>query len=117
MWVKKQEFKSYIEQLCGSKLVGSSRRQGCTFSLCVFNFYAEYIMQNIKLDESQAGIKIARRNMNNFRYVDDSILMAESEDKQESFDDDERGERKSWFKKSKFKKLRSWHPVQSLHGK
>ena len=48
-------------------------------SLCLFNIYAEFIMQNTKLDEAQAGIKTARRNINNLRYADDTILMAESE--------------------------------------
>ena len=49
-------------------------------SPCLFNFYAEYIMRNAGLEEAQAGIKIARRNVNNFRYADDSTLMAESEE-------------------------------------
>ena len=53
-------------------------------SPCLFNFFAEYIMQNAVLDESQAGIKIARRNINNLRYADDTTLMAESEEKLES---------------------------------
>ena len=56
-------------------------RQGCILSLCLFNLYAEYIMQNARLDEAQAEIKIARRNINNLRYADDTTLMAESEDK------------------------------------
>ena len=50
-------------------------------SLCLFNFYAEYITRNARLEEAQAGIKIARRNINNLRYTDDTILMAESEEK------------------------------------
>ena len=54
-------------------------RQGCILSPCLFNLYAEYITQNARLDEAQAGIKIARRNINNLRYVDDTTLMAESE--------------------------------------
>ena len=54
-------------------------RQGCLLSPCLFNFYEEYIMRNARLDEAQAGIKIAGRNINNFRYADDTILMAESE--------------------------------------
>ena len=53
-------------------------------SPCLFNLYAEYIMQNAGLDEAQAGIKIARRNINNLRYADDTILMAESEEKLKS---------------------------------
>ena len=59
---------------------GKGVRQGCILSLCVFNFYAEYIMRNARLDESQAGIKTARRNINNLRYADDTTLMAESEE-------------------------------------
>ena len=57
--------------------------QGCILSPCLFKLYAEYIMQNARLDEAQAGIKIARRNIN-FRYADDSILMAESEEELKS---------------------------------
>ena len=58
--------------------------KGCIFSLCLFNLYAKYIMQNARLDESQAGIKIARRNINNLRYADETILMAESEEELKS---------------------------------
>ena len=54
--------------------------QGCILSPCLFNFYAEYIMRNAGLEKAQAGIKIARRNLNNFRYADDTTLMAESEE-------------------------------------
>ena len=61
--------------------IGKGVRQVCIFSLCLFNFYAEYIMRNARLDEAQAGIKIARRTNNNFRYADDITLMAESEEK------------------------------------
>ena len=59
--------------------IGKGVRQGCILSLCLFNVYAEYIMRNAGLDEAQAGIKIAGRNINNLRYADDTILMAESE--------------------------------------
>ena len=55
-------------------------RQGCILSPCLFNLYAEYIMRNTGLEEAQAGIKIARRNINNLRYADDTTLMAESEE-------------------------------------
>ena len=58
--------------------IGKGVRQGCILSPCLFNFYAEYIMRNARLDEAQAGIKIARRNINNLRYADDTTLMAES---------------------------------------
>ena len=60
--------------------VGKGVRQGCILSPCFFNLYAEYIMRNARLDEAQAGIKIARRNINNLRYADDTTLMAESEE-------------------------------------
>ena len=60
--------------------IGKGVHQGCILSPCVFNFCAEYIMQNAGLDESQAGIKVARRNINNLRYADDTTLMAESEE-------------------------------------
>ena len=59
---------------------GKRVQQGCMLSPCLFNFYAECIMWNAGLDESQAGIKIARRNINNLKYADDIILMAESEE-------------------------------------
>ena len=58
--------------------IGKGVRQGCILSPCLFNFYAEYIMRHAGLEETQAGIKIARRNINNFTYADDSTLMAES---------------------------------------
>ena len=60
--------------------IGKRVRQGCILSPCLFNLYAEYIMRNARLDESQAGIKIARRNINNLKYADDTTLMAESEE-------------------------------------
>ena len=65
--------------------IGKGVCQGCILSPCLFNLYAEYIMQNPKLDEAQAGIKIARRNINNLKYADDITLMAESEEELKSF--------------------------------
>ena len=64
--------------------IGKGVRQGCILSLCLFNLYAEYIMQNARLNEAQAGIKIAGRNSNNLRYADDTTLMAESEEELKS---------------------------------
>ena len=64
--------------------IGKGVRQGCILSPCLFNLYAEYIMRNAGLDEAQAGIKIARRNINNLRYADDTTLMAESKEELES---------------------------------
>ena len=60
--------------------IGKGIRQGCILSPCLFNLYAEYIMQNARLDEAQAGIKIAKRNINNLRFADDTTFMAESKE-------------------------------------
>ena len=65
--------------------MGKGVRQGCILSPCLFNLYAEYIMKNAGLDEAQAGIKIAWRNINHLRYADDTTLMAESEEELKSF--------------------------------
>ena len=64
--------------------IGEGVHQGCILSLCLFNFYAEYIRRNAGLEEKQAGIKIAGRNINHLRYADDSTLMAESEEEVKS---------------------------------
>ena len=64
--------------------IGKGVHQGCVLSLCLFNFDAEYIMRNARLDETQAGIKIAGRNINNLRYADDTTHMAESEEELKS---------------------------------
>src|SRR5574340_407263 len=64
--------------------IGKGVRQGCILSPCLFNFYAEYIMRNAGLEEAQAGIKIARRNINNLRYADETSLMAETEEELKS---------------------------------
>ena len=64
--------------------IGKGVCQGCILSLCLFNLYAEYITQNARLDEAQAGIKIAGRNINNLRYADDTTLMAESREELKS---------------------------------
>ena len=64
----------------GVHQVGKEVHQGCILLPCLFNFYAEHIMQNAKLDEAQTGIKIAGRNINNLRYADDTTLMTESEE-------------------------------------
>ena len=77
IWVKKKQLEPDMVQLTGWKL----RKENVP---CIFNLYAEYIMQNARLDESQAGNKIARRNINNLRYSDNTTLMAESEEELKS---------------------------------
>ena len=72
--------------------IGKGVRQGCTLSTCLFNLHAEYIMRNAGLEEAQAGIKIARRNINNLRYADDITLMEESEEELKSLLMEVRGE-------------------------
>ena len=64
--------------------IGKRVRQGCILSPCLFNLHAEYIMRNAELNEAQAGINIARRNINTLRYADDTTLMAESEEELKS---------------------------------
>ena len=64
--------------------IGKKEHQGCILSPCLFNLYTEYIMRNARLEETQAGIKIARRNINNLRYADDTTLLAESEEELKS---------------------------------
>jgi len=73
--------------------IGKGVHHGCILSPCLFNLYAVYIMRNAGLDEAQVGIKIARRNINNLRYADDTTLMAESEEElKETLGERERGE-------------------------
>ena len=94
--------------------IGKGVRQDCILSPCLFNSYAEYIMRNAGLEEAQAGIKIARRNINNLRYADDTTLMAGSEELKSLL---MRVKEESEKVGSKLRKLSSWHPVPSLHGK
>ena len=78
--------------------IGKGVRQGCILSPCLFNFCAEYIMINARLEETQAGIEIAGRNINNLRYADDTTLMAENEEKLKSLLMKVKEESKSWLK-------------------
>ena len=78
MQVKRQHLELDMKQQTGS--IGKGVHQGCILSPCLFNLYAEYILQNTGLDKAQAGIKIAGRDINNLRYADDTTLMAESEE-------------------------------------
>ena len=99
--------------------IGKGVRQGCILSHCLFNLYVEYIRQNARLDEVQAGIKIASRSTNNLRYVDDTTLVAESKEELKSVlmrvkEESEKAGLKLNIKK---KKLRLWPSVPPLHGK
>ena len=82
MQVRKQQLEVDIEQDWFQ--IGKGVRQGCILSPCLFNLYAEYITRNAGLEEAQAGIKIAGRNINNLRYTDDTTLMAENEEELKS---------------------------------
>ena len=107
MQVKKQHLELDMEQWTGSKL----------WKEYVKAVYAEYIMQNAWLDEAQAGIKIAGRNINNLRYADDTTLMAESEEELKSLLMKVKEESEKVGLKLNIQKQRSWHLVPSLHGK
>ena len=96
--------------------IGKRVCQGCIFSPCLFNLYAEYIMRNAGLEEAQAGIQIAGRNINNLRYADDTTLMVESEEELKSLLMKVKEESEKVGLSSTFRKRRSWHPVPSLHG-
>ena len=93
--------------------IGKGVHQGCILSPCLCNLYAEYIMRNPGLEEIQAGTKIARRNLNNLRYANDTTLIAESEEELRSLLMKVQEE----SEKAGLKKIRSWHPDPSLHGK
>ena len=95
--------------------IGKGVRQGCILSPCLFNFYAEYIMRNAGLDETEAGIRIATRNINNLKHADDTTLMAENEEELKSLlmkmkEDSEKLGLKLNIQKTKIM-------VPSLHGK
>ena len=96
--------------------IGKGVCQGCILSPCLFNIYAEYIMRNAGLEEAQAGIKIARRNINNLRYADDTTLKAESEELKSLLMRVKEEIEKAGLKLNS-QKLRSWFPVPALHGK
>ena len=113
-----QDNKQQLHETMDWFQIGKVVCQGCILSPCLFNSYAENIMWNARLNEAQARIKIAGRNINNLRYADDTTLMAESKEelrnllmkvKEES--------EKAGLKLNIKKKQRSWHLVPSLHGK
>ena len=92
--------------------IGKEVRQGCIWSPCLFNLYAEYIMWNSRLDESQAWIKIARRNIN-LRYADDTTIMSQWRGTKELLDESEKGEWESWLKTQHSKNVD--HDIWSHH--
>ena len=96
--------------------IGKGVRQGCILSPCLFNLYAEYIMQNAWLDEAQAGIKIAGRNINNLRYADDTTLMAERKELKSLLMKVKEESEKVGLKVN-IQKTNSWHLILSLQGK
>ena len=97
--------------------IGKGVHWSYILSPCLFDLYAEYILQNAGLDEAQAGIKIDGRSTSNLRYADDTTLMAECEEELKSLLMKVKEESEKAGLKLHIKKLRSWHPVPSLHGK
>ena len=97
--------------------IGKAVHRGCILSPCLFNLYAEYIMQNARLDEAQAGIKTARRNINNLRYADDTTLMVENKEGQKGLLMKVKEESETAGLKFNIQKTKIWHLVPSLHGK
>ena len=96
--------------------IGKGVHQGCILSPCLFNLYAEYFLRNAGLEEAQAGIKIAGRNISHLRYADDTTLMAESKELKSLLMKVKEESEKVGLKLN-IRKLRSWHLVPSLHGK
>ena len=97
--------------------IGKGVCQGCILSPCLFNLYAEYIVRNTGLDETQAGIKISGRNINNLRYADDTTLMAESQEDLKSLLMKVNEESEKLGLKLNIQKTKIMHPVLLLHGK
>ena len=113
MQVKKQHLEPDMEKLTGSKL----GKQYIKAVYCHPVYCAEYIMRNAGLEEAQAGIKIARRNINHLRYADDTTLMAESEEELKSLLTKVKDEGEKVGLKLNIQKLRTWHLDPSVHGK
>ena len=94
--------------------IGKGVRQGCILLPCLFNLHAEYIMQNARLDDLQAGIKIAKRNISNLRYANDTLKWQKAKRNYKSFLMRVKEENDKAGLKLNIKKLRSWHPVPSF---
>ena len=116
MQVKKQQSVVDMEQQSGSQ-IGKGVCQGCILSPCLFNFYAEYIMRNAGLDEEQAGIKIARRNINHLRYSDDATIIGESEEELKSLLKKVKEESEKFSLKLNIQKTKIMASDPSLHDK
>ena len=116
MQVGKQQLELDMEQQTGSKSRKEYIRAVYCHPACLTYMQSKYIMRNTGLDEGQAGIKIARRNINNFRYADDTTLMAESEELKSLLMKMKEESEKVGLKLS-LRELRSWHLVSSFHGK
>ena len=116
MWVRKQKLELDMEKTDWFQ-IGKAVHQGCILSPCLFNFYAEYIMRNAGLEGAQPGIKIARRNINNLRYADDTTLIAESEEELKSVLMKVKEESEKVGLKLSIQKTKIKAPVPSLHGK
>ena len=97
--------------------IGKGVHQGCILSLCLFNLYAEYIRRNAGLNEAQAGIKTAGRNINNLRYADDTTIMAESEEELKSLLMKRKEKSEKVVLKLNIQKTKITHSVPSFHGK
>ena len=97
--------------------IGKGVHEGCILSPCLFNLYAEYLKRNARVEESQAGIKIARRNTNNLRYADDTTLMAESEEELKSLLMKVKVENEKVGLKLNIQKMKIMASGPSLHGK
>ena len=99
--------------------IGKRVYQGCILSPCLFNLYAQHIMRNAGLDDAEAGIKIARRNINNLRYADDTTLMAESEEELKSLlmRMEEKSEKAGLKLSIQKTKIMASRPYLPLHGK
>ena len=97
--------------------IGKGIQQGCILSACLFNLHAEHIIGNARCGESQAGIKIVRRNINNLRYEDDTTLMTKSEEELKSFLMRVKEESEKDSSKLSIQKLRSWYLVSSFYGR
>ena len=114
MQVTKQQLGTWNNRLVPNRKRSTSKLYIVT---CLFNLYVEYIIRNARLEEAQAGIKIAWRNINNLRYADDTTLMAESEEELKSLLMKVKEESEKVGLKLNIQKTKIWHPIPSLHDK